>query len=324
MSIATVRSKEEQAAVSALLAAEGYPEEEILRDQLESHLKTGVSQADVAKAIGVSASAVNMFLKGTYRNPKKIIELLKGYFKTLERQAGEVVLPELAETSVYKEVTSIVEYVHSQYDFGVIYGPAGIGKTTALNAYREVIPQAIFITADQTIGASKALLEEILYTINRPESGSTRRMMKTIVEVLKESGRILIIDEAQHLTYRALETLRAIYDKCKIAVLLAGNESIYGNMTGRSAAAYAQLYSRVGIRRSLTGKITLADIEALLGEELDKDSLAFLHRVSLEPGGIRVAMKLYKLGKIAAEGNPVTIDHLRSAQGFMMQSRAAI
>lgn len=326
MGIVKARSREEQAAIERLQEAEGMSEEEILREKLSCHLKEkGITQSGVAKAIDVSASMVSMFLAGTYPNPEKIIPKIKSYFQSREKAADAVQLPELAETSVYKEVQAVLDYVHSQRDIGVIYGPAGIGKTTALRAFQEVTPLTVYITANQTTSGSKALLEEILYQLGRPESGTPRRMMRTIVEVLRDSGRMVIIDEAQHLSYRALETLRALYDQCNIGLILAGNESIYGNMTGRASAPFAQLYSRVGIRRPLSGRITLPDVKELLGGEVEKDSLAFLHRVALEPGGLRVVGKLYKLAKVAANnhGERLSIEYLRAAQDFMMQSRVA-
>lgn len=325
MGLAMNRKQEEQEAVEALMAAEGVSEEEIMRDKLQAHIATTkISQTDVARAIGMSPSAVNMFLTGTYKNPLMVVKALKGYFFTKERQAGEVQLPELAETSVYNEVTGILNYVHSQRDIGVIYGPAGIGKSTALKAYKEITPQTILITANQTIAGTTGLLDEIATALGRAGGGSARRVRKVIVDLLKNSGRMLIVDEAQHLSYKALETLRSIYDECGIGIALAGNESIYGNMVGKGAAPFAQLFSRVGIKRELTGQIKLEDISALLGAELDSQSLAYLHRVALEPGGIRAVMKLYKLARISADeqGAEIDLDYLRNAAGFMMQRLA--
>ncbi len=325
MNLAMNRNMEEQAALDSLQLAEGMSEDDILREKLTNHLKGDVRQVEVAKALGFGPSALNMYLKGTYKSPEKIRNALKGYFKTRGQQEGAIELPELAATTIYEEVTAVVEYAHRQRDIGVLYGPAGIGKTTALRAYQEITPQTLYITANQTLSGSRAILEEILQQLGKPEAGSARRMMQTIVNTLKDSGRLLIIDEAQHLSLRALETVRAIYDECGIAVILAGNESVYGNMTGKSAAPFAQLYSRVGIQRSLSGKVRMNDIAAVLGTEIGEESLAYLHKIALRPGGLRVVVKLYILAKTIAnrQDQELTLDHLKAAQDFMLQSRVS-
>ena len=325
MNLAMNRSREEQAALDSLQLAEGMSEDDILRGKLLEHIQGGTTQVAIAKALGFSSSALNMYLKGTYTSPEKIRHALKGYFKTKGNQQEAIKLPELAETTIYQEVTAVVEYAHKQRDIGVLYGPAGIGKTTALRAYQEITPQTLYITANQTLSGSRAILEEILQQLGKPEAGSARRMMLTIVNTLKDSGRLLIIDEAQHLSLRALETMRAIYDECGIAVILAGNESVYGNMTGKSAAPFAQLYSRVGIQRSLSGKVRMNDIAAVLGTEIGEESLAYLHKIALRPGGLRVVVKLYILAKTIAnrQDQELTLDHLKAAQDFMLQSRVS-
>ena len=64
---------------------------------------------------------------------------------------------------------------------------------------------------------------------------------------------LLIVDEAQHLSLRALETLRALHDATGAGLALMGNAVVYARLTGgRRAAEFAQLFSRVGKRVRLT------------------------------------------------------------------------
>ena len=46
--------------------------------------------------------------------------------------------------------------------------------------------------------------------------------MNEVVNKLNNSGRLLIIDEAENLPYRALEITRRIHDKTAVGVLLVG------------------------------------------------------------------------------------------------------
>ena len=108
MNLAMNRNVEEQAALDSLQLAEGMSEDDILREKLPNHLKGDVRQVEVAKALGFGPSALNMYLKGTYKSPEKIRNALKGYFKTRGQQEGAIELPELAATTIYEEVTAVV------------------------------------------------------------------------------------------------------------------------------------------------------------------------------------------------------------------------
>ena len=68
--------------------------------------------------------------------------------------------------------------------------------------------------------------------------------MNEVVNKLNNSGRLLIIDEAENLPYRALEITRRIHDKTGIGVLLVGRNVLIENLRG-SKNQYDQLYSRV-------------------------------------------------------------------------------
>ena len=75
-------------------------------------------------------------------------------------------------------------------------------------------------------------------------------MLIDIVNKLKNSGRLIIVDEAENLPYRALELLRRIYDKAKVGILLVGLPKLLTNLKGNKGQ-YKQLYSRVGVLAEL-------------------------------------------------------------------------
>jgi DNA transposition AAA+ family ATPase len=75
-------------------------------------------------------------------------------------------------------------------------------------------------------------------------------MFLDIIDKLKSSGRLNIIDEAEPLPYKSLELLRRIYDKAQVGILLVGMPRLIMNLKGEKRQ-YAQLYSRVGIATRL-------------------------------------------------------------------------
>ena len=65
-------------------------------------------------------------------------------------------------------------------------------------------------------------------------------MVSGIVKKLKGSGRMIIIDEAEHLPYKALELLRRVHDKAGMGVLLVGlPRLIHKIMEGRGESSAA-------------------------------------------------------------------------------------
>ena len=68
--------------------------------------------------------------------------------------------------------------------------------------------------------------------------------MDEVVRKLNQSGRLLIIDEAENLPYRALEITRRIHDKTGVGILLVGRGILLENLKGYNNQ-YDQLYSRV-------------------------------------------------------------------------------
>ena len=122
-----------------------------------------------------------------------------------------------------------------------------------------------------------------------------RRLTAEIVDRLKGSGRVLIVDEAQHLTVRALNHLRCISDESGVGIALVGNEEVYSKLRGSGKADFAQLCSRVGMRKQVqTRDIKMEDIRSIFGRyELDEGVLKLLGGVANTPYGLRGAVNVY-------------------------------
>ena len=120
-----------------------------------------------------------------------------------------------------------------------------IAKTIALKRYTEEYPNVILIEVDLCYTPS-FLFSEIHKKLGLRQSRHLSDMISGIVEKLKGSGRMIIIDEAEHLPYKALELLRRVHDKADVGVLLAGlPKLIHKIMEGRGE--YEQLYNRIEV-----------------------------------------------------------------------------
>lgn len=298
---------------------------EATREAIKEYMaETKTSQSEIARLTGLSPATISQFLKGAYAgNNEQIAYTITKVLEVETRRKETVQIPGFVPTSVSEDVLAVVKHAHDYRDIGVIYGSAGIGKTMALKQYAAETPGTVFITVNPTISNSKAILEELVEKLGKQEYGDRRKLRRTIVSILKDSGRLVIIDEAQHLQMSALETLRSIYDECNIGLVLCGNETVYTQMRGKARAAdFAQLFSRVGIRRYLNGKVDKEDVKKILSQEAEvsKECLDFFHDVANEPGGIRMMVKLFVLSWTLATsmGEPLNVEAIRAAKVLLM------
>lgn len=82
---------------------------------------------------------------------------------------------------------------------GVLHGPAGCGKTCALAMFRAARPGAVILTAGPKWHSPDALTQALGAALR---SYADDRM---IIRHLKWSRALVVIDEAQHLHFSAIE-----------------------------------------------------------------------------------------------------------------------
>lgn len=222
---------------------------------------------------------------------------------------------EVARTQTFDDVNIAVSFAKAAGDISLIYGDAGLGKTVSLRQYVKTHSDAVYIELKDCDKSIKGVCEKILLYIGKQQKGTDRVLVDTIIDYLKVSSKLLIIDEAQHLSIRALENLRAINDVTETGIVLCGNPTVYDRMHGRGQAHFAQLYSRIGIRRHIL-EPSLDDIKAIFKPyTLDKESLLYLHKLALQRGGIRNCVKILNIALQLRdnEKEPLNIDYLQSA-----------
>lgn len=220
----------------------------------------------------------------------------------------------IAHTRALDEIITAVSFAEAAGDISLIYGDAGLGKTVSLKQYQATHPDVIYIELKECCRSLKGVCEKILMHIGKVASGPDRVLVDEIADYLLENPRLVIIDEAQHLSLRALENLRAVNDAVETGLVLCGNPTVYDRMHGRAEAHFAQLYSRIGIRRKII-EPTQEDIKAIFQQyNLDNESLAYLHQLALLRGGIRNCTKVLNIAlQISGKKEPLNIDHLQSA-----------
>jgi DNA transposition AAA+ family ATPase len=159
-------------------------------------------------------------------------------------------------------------------------------------------------------------MEGICAAVGVREPTPSRRSA-TLMERVRGSGGLLIVDEAQHLSSGALDQLRTIHDLTKIGVAVAGNSEVFARIDGDGRKGlFAQFRSRIGMRLT-RGKPLAADVEAMLDASgvTGAGERRLLRVVANKPGALRGVSKTLRVAHIlaAGEGVPMTEAHLRAA-----------
>jgi DNA transposition AAA+ family ATPase len=295
-----------------------------LRDQMHSVLAANprLTQVAISREIGVSPSAYNQWTKGVYAGDNPGIEAkLRIWLDALaaRRAAGARMpaAPEWIPTPTAQRIIGALSYAQGAGDIAVIYGGAGLGKTTAIRHYVSASLNVWHVTMTPASASIVTALEEICATLGLAETGGAAKLFRAVVKRVRGTGGLLVIDEAQHLSVAALDQIRSIHDATELGIALVGNQQVYARLTGGNRAAYLdRLYSRIGKRLSL-GQSTDKDIEAVIAAWSIDDTKcrSTLLDIARRPGALRTLTKVLRLASsyAVAEKKPVGCQHISKA-----------
>lgn len=227
-----------------------------LRAWMEQH---NISQRQVAQSCAMSSATFSQWLNGVYKGQTVTVAKSVAAFLTAEREKSTSTST-IVYTPTYqgKQIYSVARMAQINRDICVIVGDSGLGKTTGSKKFSDDEPNSIFIEVDFGYTAL-ALFREISEVLGLPIGGTLHDIFMRVVKELTGTGRLVIVDEAEHLPYRALELLRRLHDKAEIGILLVGMPQLLSNLKGRRGE-FQQLYSRIGAAIRLEN---LSDEDAL-------------------------------------------------------------
>jgi hypothetical protein len=218
---------------------------ERLRDFIESRAHVSINK--IAKQIGYSAATISTYLNGKYSGDIQKLEWAIASFLMRQEEIEAMPKESIPFCPIYNAdiVFTIARTCHLDQEIGVLIGEAGTGKTKCAKEYARQNPDVIFIEADLSY-TTKVFFRELHRKLGLDGIGGIYDLFSDCVEKLKDSNRLIIIDEAENLPYRALDMVRRLYDKANIGILLVGLPRLISNLRGKRGE-FKQLYSRVGI-----------------------------------------------------------------------------
>ena len=291
--------------------------EEVRAALSEFMQQSGKSQKQLSKEIGVSTSVISQFINGTYTGDnQEIARLIKQYLTIGKERLNDAdSFPIYEDLYNTREVLFACNYAHRKNDIALVSGDAGAGKTTALQIYAQQNTGVIFVTANACITTATAILSLICRKLGKQPPARRAALMNLLVDILAGTNRLIIIDEADHLSLDALQAVRNLNDEANAGIVLAGNDRIHRQMLSpRRGYEFDQIRTRIIVRKKVYNEYTIEEMEALF-PELAADCIAYLLKLACGES-LRTARKLHDIAReaAAARGEPLSVKHLRNTQ----------
>jgi len=264
----------------------------------EFKAKSGMNQTMLARGIGVSPASISMYLNDTYAEKGGKYETIEPKIEAfLEVQESKAQREELVlgfvSTKTTRRISEVMRDAHEAGDTVVIYGQAGLGKTQAVKNYCEKNPAAILIEANPSFTAL-VLMRKLAAAAKVSTVGSLNDLFESVSDRLRDSGRLIVVDEAENLPLRALEIIRRLHDDTGCGLVLSGMPRLVANLRGKHGEL-VQLYSRVSVALNLGDSMPDEELEQIARAampEADDETIAEL--VKHSNGNTRRMSKLMR------------------------------
>lgn len=288
--------------------------------------QSGKSHAHLASMLSRSTAAVSQYLSKTYKG--NVPEFEKDIASLLRREedlrfvAGpKKFCPTTASTLIWE----VLQFCDERQKMGAALAPSGTGKTETIKEYKRMNRMTIFVTADITTKSPSQILRRTIEQVGGVgRCRSTSEYLQALIERLKGSRRLVILDDAHFLNWEAYELMRKIHDCAGVGIVYVGQERLYDQMRGQDGKAYLfdQIYSRIAIKRDkfqIFKKDARAIAESLCAG-LDKECVDYLYSKARGKGRFRYMANLID---VAMEMNrqyekPINVPLLQEAERFLL------
>ena len=248
----------------------------------------------VAKEADIPISTFTEVLNGTYKgDPTPRLAKMRSLL-ALQAEKAELATrlpkaPGWTLTDTADKIWAGLKFAQLRGKISCIYGGPGLGKSMTARAYLKQHNNVYIATMTPVTAYPPGALTRIAASIET--RGSNRGAFATYQAVCERMmpGSLLIIDEAQQLSRKAIETVRAIHDESLCGLALLGNSALYSGIYGAKSADMAQIYSRIAHRVPLS-KPTSGDVKALAGSwglPPNPDIIEYLEQIAGLHGALR-------------------------------------
>ena len=337
-----------------------------IRDRIkEACVNFQLTNNRLAKMVNQSPSVISQVLKGKYPGDTDAVlsKLEDAIVAEYQRKAATSPRGEFVMTSVAREIYTVIHMANKYSAITVMHGPSGIGKSHALKAIsRTEYSTAIYIEANDGCRSVLGMYRTIL-RVNRKGSfdvsgngkessegvWSRGDAFNSVVAILKDSYRMILIDEADVLPLETLNAIRQIHDATGCPVVFCGRppleeklrrsrkcESIGGSLVGRIMLIRDLLARTKNMPGGDDGEqlFTVEDIARMLQRYKVRvnrkaqewlTAMANITALGDDQGelmGLRYAVYLFTMAHDAnLDADEITVEILERANSLMLGSR---
>lgn len=236
--------------------------------------KNKKTNAFLGNAASIKKSLVSTLLSGKYISPPgNHLKSLMQTIRNLDARAVESGYTPFVETHLSRLINTACRQTRITGMFAVITANVGTGKTRALKVI--AAEQANTFIIESTPGMNpnnlvKKIMKEM--KISLPSNGGymdAAERLEFLIDNVKdlESG-VIILDEAETIQPRTLETIRRIRDLGGIGVVLAGTPTLY-QLVRPEGTQFDQIRSRATFFPEPVYNITKDDARAVIAVSFD-------------------------------------------------------
>jgi len=242
-----------------------------------------ITSASIAASMGKSAATISQLINGKYNaNPSKHLHNIWGILQPAEldqpKQPADKQVAEPEErkqvsivygkvpfipTSTSKLIAMACDQARQRRRFSVFAGQAGLGKTKGISEYCRNNKEAILIAGSEQTSSTQ-VLDQLILALGLSRCPSAYKNMQKIIMALRDTDRLIILDEADKCKPNALDPLRTISDQAIVGVTLVGNIQLVDKL--QTQERYELIASRVCFWPKPIGQVTVEDIQTLFIE----------------------------------------------------------
>ena len=236
-----------------------------LRESLRAVMEQrGITQQDVARGTGLSGTVISQWLNERYAGDNAAVEAKIGvYLDVLSERDPESRhrLP-FVRTSISNLIWSTARACHRDGVIGLATGPSGVGKSYAIEEYSRAQPGQVVVIESHKNYTTKQVISDLHRECGMSGDGSVHAMMHELTDRLRGSGRLIIVDEAEHLNAGTLDEVRRLNDWAGVGILYVGLER-FRTMVVSLRRDYTYIANRVRLPIALK-KLKRDDVLAIL------------------------------------------------------------
>ena len=279
----------------------------------------------------VSAASWSLLKSGTYgaKDPSSMLERCEAALCILNDQAekagGNDGRGAIIDLPHIKAAVAAVRgcFSEDQNRLVVYLSPSGGGKTTLARKLSDTYPGAA-VTIEATESWRNSYfnsLEAVAEALGLKKVNQTRGLECSVIEHLRATTRVIVVDEAHYCGVEALNMLKMLLNKTGARIVVCAIPELWQRMEKSAYQEVLQLRRRTAAK-IIVIEVSRADARAFLNARIpdfssigtaEKDAIALVVTAANRFGLFDTLQRICSEVRIESEGLPITLDLIKAA-----------